>query len=428
MEPTFDLPDSTDWLATPLKLLAPLESSLRCQVCKDFFDNPVITSCSHTFCSLCIRRCLSTEGKCPTCRSSDQELKLRRNWAVQELVEAFMNARPSVLKLARGTTRAEAVNVGLEEADTEQSASKKRRLEEVVNGTENRAEQGVRTRSQSRGVSRPVQPAAVEIVDDIEDEEYIPDDGLVPCPICHRRMKNEAVFRHLDTCNGEQGGPAEPKPAAFGSLSTVPRKPFQDSSQKPPKRLPVINYSILKENVLRKKLKDLGIPNWGPRALMQRRHTEWMNLWNANCDSKSPKTKIQLLRELDIWERTQGGNSSTPTDTTSTVMRKDFDSAGWSANYDTDFKQLIANARKRNDAAVRSTIPGASPVGSDEPQNAPIIEALPEVSTAEVPPAAPAPFLSPKIPHGVVADSNPMESAPLDMIPRVHHNPDDPDL
>ena len=85
-----------------------------------------------------------------------------------------------------------------------------------------------------------------------------------------------------------------------------------------------------------------------------------MNLWNANCDSKTPKPKRDLLRELDIWERTQGGNSTTPTDSASSVMRKDFDKPAWSANYDSDFKQLIANARKKSDAVVRSTIPSAS--------------------------------------------------------------------
>ncbi|KAL5045489.1 Postreplication repair E3 ubiquitin-protein ligase rad18 [Aspergillus fruticulosus] len=368
MEPTFDIPDSTDWLDTPLTLLAPFETSLRCQVCKDFFDNPVITSCSHTFCSLCIRRCLSTEGKCPTCRSSDQELKLRRNWVVQELVEGFKNARPSILQLAR-KAQAGADNRG--DVAAEEPASKKRKIEPGATvGTDSPSEQGVRTRSQSRGVARQAQAAPIEIIDDGQHEEYMPDDGLVPCPVCGRRMKEEAVFRHLDTCTGDA---EDSKPAAFGSLASGPRKPFPVATGKPPERLPVINYSLLKDTVLRKKLKDLGIPNWGPRALLQRRHTEWMNLWNANCDSKTPKPKRELLRELDVWERTQGGNSVTSTDPTNAVMNKDFNTGEWSANYDTDFKALIANARKKNDAVVRSTIPTASQATSDRPQSAQLV-------------------------------------------------------
>ena len=179
MDQTFDLPDSTDWLTTPLSLVAPLESALRCQVCKDFFDNPVITSCSHTFCSLCIRRCLSTEGKCPACRSSDQELKLRRNWAVQELVEAFQNARPSVLGLAKkaAVQKNEAVN-----GDLEEPASKKRKIE-ASEGLAATPSEGVRTRSQTRGVGSQEDPVAIEVIEDSNDEEYIP--GMWNCwPSC----------------------------------------------------------------------------------------------------------------------------------------------------------------------------------------------------------------------------------------------------
>ena len=112
---------------------------------------------------------------------------------------------------------------------------------------------------------------------------------------------------------------------------------------------------------MRKKFRELGIPDWGPRQLLQRRHTEWINLWNANCDSKSPKTKRELLRELDIWERTQGGLATgSSLAERNAVMAKDFDAAGWSASHDSDFKRLIANARKQTEAQITSTIPGAS--------------------------------------------------------------------
>lgn len=230
MDPSFDIPDSTDWLDTPLSLVAPLESSLRCQVCKDFFDNPVITSCSHTFCSLCIRRCLSSEGKCPVCRSSDQETKLRRNWAVQELVEAFNIARPNVLDLARKAR--DSGSRGHEE-ETEEHTSKKRKVELPQVEGEEFVPEGVRTRSRSKKVDDRPEIETVDLVEDSQDEEdYVPgipvpvscvsgklrsndsaEDGLVACPICNRRMKNEAVFVHLDTCNGD---PAPPRQISFG--------------------------------------------------------------------------------------------------------------------------------------------------------------------------------------------------------------------
>ena len=101
MERSSDLTDSSDWLNTSVAPLSAVETSLRCQVCKDFFNTPMITSCSHTFCSLCIRRCLNNDGKCPACRAADQVGKLRKNGIVEEITTSFLRARPSVIRLGR---------------------------------------------------------------------------------------------------------------------------------------------------------------------------------------------------------------------------------------------------------------------------------------------------------------------------------------
>ena len=137
---------------------------------------------------------------------------------------------------------------------------------------------------------------------------------------------------------------------------------------------------------MRKKLRDLGIPDWGQKQLLQRRHTEWMNLWNANCDSKQPKSKRILLQELDIWERTQGGHAAAPSrfTTSNNVMRKDFDTNEWSSNHDDDFKRLIANARKKSQAQVRSIIPDAPPSSSRQKESQPQQDAGLPVNGAHV--------------------------------------------
>lgn len=115
-------------------------------------------------------------------------------------------------------------------------------------------------------------------------------------------------------------------------------------------RLPQLNYSLLKENALRKKLSEIGIPNGGPKALLVRRHIEWVNLVNANCDSTRPRSKRDLLHELDVWDKTQGRqilNNTAGGSSTSSVMNKDFDSAAWAASHDQDFQSLIAKARMK---------------------------------------------------------------------------------
>jgi len=163
MDHLYDLPDSTDWLLTKLPTFAPVEAAIRCQVCKDFFDTPMMTSCCHTFCSICIRRCLTSDGKCPTCRAEEQELRLRRNWSVQELVDSFKVARPSLLELAQ--------QAELESADTGQRGSK-RKLGETELEAQGGSERP-RTRKVTRSLSRrsPPPPGRNTTPIDIEDDD-----------------------------------------------------------------------------------------------------------------------------------------------------------------------------------------------------------------------------------------------------------------
>lgn len=123
-------------------------------------------------------------------------------------------------------------------------------------------------------------------------------------------------------------------------------------------RLPQLNYSLLKDTALRKKLSELGIPNGGPKALLIRRHTEWVNLVNSNCDSSKPKTKRELLQDLESWDRTQGRQtlgSCNGTGSASSVMGKDFDGAAWASNHSNNFQALITQARRRVNPTVKVT-------------------------------------------------------------------------
>lgn len=117
-----------------------------------------------------------------------------------------------------------------------------------------------------------------------------------------------------------------------------------------PERLPQLNYSLFKETALRKKLVDLGIPGGGPKALLIRRHTEWVNLVNANCDSSRLRTKRELLHDLAEWDRSQGRvipNRLGLVANANSLMRKDFDGVAWGAAHNKDFRRLIQEARER---------------------------------------------------------------------------------
>lgn len=129
----YDVPDSTDWIGTPLAGLMQVEAAFRCHVCKDFYNSPMITSCNHTFCSLCIRRCLQADGKCPLCRKNDQETKLRGNWALREAVDAFVASRAAILEYARKpaipvTTSPKRKARDLSDEDIQEPTSKRTRM------------------------------------------------------------------------------------------------------------------------------------------------------------------------------------------------------------------------------------------------------------------------------------------------------------
>ncbi|KAJ3291787.1 E3 ubiquitin-protein ligase rad18 [Borealophlyctis nickersoniae] len=56
------------------------------------------------------------------------------------------------------------------------------------------------------------------------------------------------------------------------------------------------------ESKLRKLLKDEGLPSHGDKATLVKRHTEWVQRYNANLDAAHPKSEEQVKRELMEWE------------------------------------------------------------------------------------------------------------------------------
>ncbi|KAF2750187.1 DNA repair protein rad18 [Sporormia fimetaria CBS 119925] len=339
------LPDSTDWLTTSLPHFSALEAALRCEVCKEFYQNPVITPCSHTFCSLCVRRCISADGKCPACKKGCQADRLVGNFAVREVVGRFVEGRERALEVARGVGR-------------EEGRKRKRSVEggddEGVYGEEKAVK---RTRSQAgrtRAVEKPIEVLDSED-DEVEEVEELPE-GTTRCPICQMVMKPEEVWPHLDkSCKGAQESdrrttrsrtnPTIQSPFTLNS----PRRPSHTTPTPPPQRLPGLNYALLRDTALKKKLQDLGLPSHGRRDQLIKRHTEWLHLWNSNCDAsdESRKTKRELLRDLDTWERTQGPGAR---DSDASVMRKDYDAQAHVETHKGQFADLIAAARKARGA------------------------------------------------------------------------------
>ncbi len=181
-------------------------------------------------------------------------------------------------------------------------------------------------------------------------------------------MKPWQVDKHIDT-----SCPGEPQPNSAAGRSGQNSglggfgfaKPSQSTRSKPPERLPPVNYSLLTDISLRKKMSLLSLPTTGNRLLLERRHKEWVTIWNANCDSARPKGLADLLQDLEVWERTLGGRAPIASRASlgAQIKDKNFDTAAWSVKHDASFKDLIANAQM----TIQSAAPKAAGTTSIEP-------------------------------------------------------------
>ena len=179
----------------------------------------------------------------------------------------------------------------------------------------------------------------------------------------------ERINGHLDTCVGERSSSKTKNISSFTDAS--PLATTNPKLQRPyfePTPLPTLNYSLLNDTNLRKKLKDLGISYTGSRPVLERRHREWLTLWNANCDASKPRSKAELLRELDTWERIQVGQGPSRNHTLGSgglpITSRDFDSAAWSSKHGSAYRSLIEEAgRNKRQNSNGAAISPSSTIG-----------------------------------------------------------------
>ncbi|XP_005754002.1 nuclear factor 7, ovary-like [Pundamilia nyererei] len=71
------------------------EKDLSCPVCHDIYSDPVILSCSHSFCRFCLQTWWSKnlEHNCPLCKKINLSNDPPRNLALKNLCEAFLLQR-----------------------------------------------------------------------------------------------------------------------------------------------------------------------------------------------------------------------------------------------------------------------------------------------------------------------------------------------
>ncbi|XP_075687972.1 E3 ubiquitin-protein ligase RAD18 isoform X2 [Rhinoderma darwinii] len=291
-------------------LLQDLDDLLHCGICFDYFNIAVIIpQCSHNYCSLCIRKFLSYKTQCPTCCVAATESELRNNRLLDDLVRTFISARkqlsqslldsspqsprgPSTDKMATSRTRGGA---GKEIKQENRSMDKflvktSTRISKRSSDATNKSMDGDLSAPSSSTRSVKQEP---DVMDQSLEEISAPNTPStslakvkVECPVCGVGILEQYVNNHLDSC-----------------LTRDEKKESLRSSVQKRKPMAKVVYNLLSERDLRKRLKEIGLSTQGSKQLMIRRHQEFVHMYNAQCDSLSPKSAAEIVSEIEKNEK-----------------------------------------------------------------------------------------------------------------------------
>lgn len=74
-----------------------LEEGLTCPVCSDIFKDPVILTCTHSVCKVCLQKFWESKEsrECPVCQRKSSKDWMPPNLALTKLCETFLETRVS---------------------------------------------------------------------------------------------------------------------------------------------------------------------------------------------------------------------------------------------------------------------------------------------------------------------------------------------
>ncbi|KAJ2873508.1 E3 ubiquitin-protein ligase rad18 [Coemansia aciculifera] len=391
MDSLFELDDPSDWPDT-LPHMRELDQLLRCPVCKEYFATAMVTSnCGHTFCSLCVRRCLTQETKCPSCRAPLTESELNPNRLIDSAVHTFKSGRLQLLAELKTAAQASlSAAHGESRKSNSESGPKRRRIGTRSTGITGNSDPNLKDKMSTRNaetvsmVDLTTSDVEQMITSDMDmtnsdddrdvrlappagkrdsrrasnsdDSDFMPDEtsqptrtrpaagsqASVPCPNCQELVRQARINWHLDRCLAGKST-KEPTPVSMRKQAG-PALVLQQVSTTAKCVLPrptKLAYSLLSEHKLRRTLKDLGIPTKGDKQQMQARHVEWVNLYMANADASVPVSHRLLLRRLAAWEEAL----ARPADSSKPALETEGDVAEHAAKYADSFASLVAQAR-----------------------------------------------------------------------------------
>ncbi|OAD52553.1 E3 ubiquitin-protein ligase RAD18 [Eufriesea mexicana] len=242
-----------------------IENLLVCGICYEFMDTSVITSCSHSYCSLCIRKYLHYKTQCPVCFAETFEKDLRKNKVLDEIITHFSQIKD---KLKRSLQIQIHSNIPTLKNNTSPS----------INIHKDASSPGTSGIHKIPLIFTP-KSSKRPITTNLEESK------VVMCPVCKVTVCELNINRHLDDCLKRESMKEKPQ------ITASTRKP-----------LPKLVFNLMKDAVLKKKLKEFGLPTNGDRRVLETRLQRYIVLYNAECDKSNPRPVSELIKQCDEEE------------------------------------------------------------------------------------------------------------------------------
>ncbi|ODV93606.1 hypothetical protein PACTADRAFT_35366 [Pachysolen tannophilus NRRL Y-2460] len=221
------LSDPSDWLQTKLPEIYQLDSMLRCYICKEFMNAPVLTGCGHSFCSFCIRSAILYNGKCPLCNEEQIESRLRKNLLLDQVIKFFKNHTKDLQKML---TKDEELSSDISKDDIVELDSKEPDVISLDSDEDSNSNNNINNREKrkifnqsikysSRKKQKKSQPPSVT-------EQLRQREPIVECPICHEFMAvTKLEGEHIDFCLSKDN------PKNVTKLQALPQSASESASE-----------------------------------------------------------------------------------------------------------------------------------------------------------------------------------------------------
>lgn len=277
-----------------------IDKLLQCGICYEYMDTSVITSCSHNYCSLCIRKYLHYKTQCPICFEETFEKDLRKNQLLDEIIIHYLNFKDKLEKIFYQKKVLTMEDKNFQDVCSSNNFECKKKqnvpdtdeiLDESFNSpmsmTSNTTPCGQKDYQQNVSTPSTSTELRVPLMFTPKRKNFQKKENYqaVTCPVCKVDVPENNINKHLDDCLKRENVKDYPK------KSEPKREP-----------LPKLVLSLMKDNEIRKRLKELGLSSQGDRKALESRLQKYIILYNAECDKTNPRTVSELIKQCEEEE------------------------------------------------------------------------------------------------------------------------------